>query len=93
MFHLFKFSWIGGMLIFFVNEAIKLIGLVMIAEARLVKCKGTAGRQTANSSTIGCLLVPITVLDDKQKIFSLNHRNCKDSSCNSLTSSPSQIIN
>ena len=58
------------MLIFSVNEAIALIGLIgliMIAEVRLVKCKGTAGRQTANSSTIGCLLVPITVLDAKQK--------------------------
>ena len=50
----------------FVNEAIRLIVLV-IAEVRLVKCKGTAGRQTADSSTIGCLLVPNTFLDDKTK--------------------------
>ena len=54
----------------FVNEAIRLIILV-IAEVRLVKCKGTAGRQTADSSTIGYLLVPNTFLDDKTKIFSL----------------------
>ena len=55
---------------FFVNEArlIALIGLV-IAEVRLVKCKGTAGLQTADSSTIGYLLVPDTFLDDKTKIF------------------------
>ena len=57
----------------FVNEA-RLIVLV-IAEVRLVKCKGTAGRQTADSSTIGCLLVPITFLDDKTKIFSLKLYN------------------
>ena len=55
------------MLIFSVNEAIGLIGLVMIAETRLGMCKRAAGRQTANSSTIDCQLVPITVLDDKQK--------------------------
>ena len=57
----------------FVNEAIGLIALIglVIAEVRLVKCKGTAGRQTADSSTIGCLLVPNTFLDDKTKIFSL----------------------
>ena len=61
----------------FVNEAIRLIVLVMIAEVRLVKCKGTAGRQTADSSTIGYLLVPNTFLDDKTKIFSLNLCNCK----------------
>ena len=52
---------------FFVNEA-RLIVLV-IAEVRLVKCKGTAGLQTADSSTIGYLLVPDTFLDDKTKIF------------------------
>ena len=52
------------MLIFFVNEA---IGLVVIAETHLGVCKVTAGLQTANSSTIGCQLVPITVLDDKPK--------------------------
>ena len=55
------------MLIFSMNEAIALVALVMIAETRLGVCKGRAGRQTANSSTIGCQLVPITVLDDKQK--------------------------
>ena len=56
---------------FFVNEArlIALIGLIVIAEVRLVKCKGTAGLQTADSSTIGYLLVPDTFLDDKTKIF------------------------
>ena len=62
----------------FVNEAIgliALIGLVMIAEVHLVKCKDTAGRQTADSSTIGYLLVPNTFLDDKTKIFSLK-LNC-----------------
>ena len=66
----------------FVNEAIRLIVLVMIAEVRLVKCKGTAGRQTADSSTIGYLLVPNTFLDDKTKIFSL-----KLSCCNKQQSS------
>ena len=60
---------------FFVNEAIALIGLV-IAEVRLVKCKGTAGRQTADSSTIGYLLVPNTFLNDKTKIFSLKLSCC-----------------
>ena len=65
----------------FVNEAIgliALIGLVMIAEVRLVKCKGTAGRQTADSSTIGYLLVPNTFLDDKTKIFSLKLSCCNN---------------
>ena len=51
---------------FFVNEA-RLIGLIIIAEVRLVKCKATAGRQTADSSTIVYLLVPNTFLDDKTK--------------------------
>ena len=55
---------------FFVNEA-RLIGLIIIAEVRLVKCKATAGRQTADSSTIVYLPVPNTFLDDKTKIFSL----------------------
>ena len=36
-------------------------------KARVRLSKGTAGRQTANGSAIGCQLVPITVLDDKQK--------------------------
>ena len=61
----------------FVNEAIRLIVLV-IAEVRLVKCKGTAGRQTADSSTIGYLLVPNTFLDDKTKIFSLKLSCCNN---------------
>ena len=61
---------------FFVNEA-RLIVLV-IAEVRLVKCKGTAGRQTADSSTIGYLLVPNTFLDDKTKIFSLKLSCCNN---------------
>ena len=61
----------------FVNGAIRLIVLV-IAEVRLVKCKGTAGRQTADSSTIGYLLVPNTFLDDKTKIFSLKLSCCNN---------------
>ena len=61
---------------FFVNEAIRLIVLVIIAEVRLVKCKGTAGPQTADSSTIGYLLVPNTFLDDTTKIFSLKLSCC-----------------
>ena len=65
------------MLMLFVNEAIRLIVLV-IAEVRLVKCKGTAGRQTADSSTIGYLLVPNTFLDDKTKIFSLKLSCCNN---------------
>ena len=74
MFHLFKYSWIGGMLIFSVNEAIgliKLIGLIMIAEVRLGMCTATEGLQTADGSTIDCLLTADTFLDDKTKIFSL----------------------
>ena len=62
---------------FFVNEA-RLIGLIIIAEVRLVKCKATAGRQTADSSTIGYLLVPNTFLDDKTKIFSLKLSCCNN---------------
>ena len=62
----------------FVNEAIALIGLIVIAEVRLVKCKDTAGRQTADSSTIGYLLVPNTFLDDKTKIFSLKLSCCNN---------------
>ena len=83
---------------FFVNEArlIALIGLV-IAEVRLVKCKGAAGLQTADSSTIVYLLVPNTFLDDKTKIFSLK-QSCYDNKAQGYPfilnpNKPSQITN
>ena len=59
------------MLIFSVNEAIGLIGLVMIAEARLGKCSKLERHQTADGSAFDTILAAVTILNDKTKIFSL----------------------
>ena len=99
MFHLFKSSWIGGMLIFSVNEAIgliKLIGLIMIAEVRLGKCSESERHQTAEGSTFDTILTADTFLDDKTKIFSLKLYNKAQGYpfiLNTLTNQKSQIIN
>ena len=68
------------MLIYFVNEAIALIKLIrlVIAEVRLGMCTATEGLQTADGSTIDCLLAADTFLDDKTKIFSLKLSCCNN---------------
>ena len=54
-------------MIFIVNEAIRLIGLVMIAEVRLGKCNESERHQTAEGSTFDTILTADTFLDDKTK--------------------------
>ena len=58
----------------FVNEAIALVGLIMIAEARLGKCSESVLHQLCSQHkllAIGCIvdtrLTAVTILDDKQK--------------------------
>ena len=58
---------LNSLLIFSVNELMRVTKARIYEKARVGLCKEPAGYQTANSSTIDCQLVPITVLDDRQK--------------------------
>ena len=85
-----KFDVSRRVLIFLVNEAIRLIGLVMIAEVRLGKCNESERHQTAEGSTFDTILTADTFLDDKTKIFSLKLYNKEFKDIHSYSS---QIVN